>query len=160
MELDFTSFKKEYEKYEDLFAEILKTSIKYLKIKANPIVSITIVDNEFIQKINNQYRHIDKETDVISFAFLDGCNDFDQVLHRKGNVVLGEIYISYEKAMTQAQEYNHSFEREISFLFVHGLLHLFGYDHMSKEQEEIMFPLQETILSLVKRSNYGSYSID
>lgn len=149
MELDFTTFNENYENYEVRFNQIVIAATKLLKIKANLIISATIVDNEFIHNINRDYRNVDRETDVISFAFLDDCEDRDAVLKKKGDVVLGEIYISYEKAISQAKEYGHSLEREMSFLFVHGLLHLLGYDHMTKEEEEIMFPLQEKILSKI-----------
>mgnify|MGYP004447298091 FL=1 len=70
------------------------------------------------------------------------------MLHSKGIVSLGDIYISLDKAQEQAQEYGHPLDRELRFLFVHGLLHLLGYDHMTKKDEEKMFPLQEKILSL------------
>ena len=116
-----------------------------LKLKFDPIVSVSLIDNEKIHDINKQYRNIDRPTDVISFAFLDG--EGLDVKKLKGNVVLGDIYISIDKALEQAEEYGHDNKREFCFLFVHGLLHLLGYDHMKKEDEEIMFPLQEEILN-------------
>jgi len=148
MELDFTTSSKTYARYEKVYLEIMSKALKYLKIKADPILSVSYVDNEFIHKMNKQYRGIDRPTDVISFAFLDSENDKQQVLKTKGPVVLGDIYISLDKAKEQAEEYGHPLDRELRFLFVHGLLHLLGYDHMKKEDEEIMFKLQEEILSL------------
>lgn len=147
MELDFNSLIKGYDEYEEIYFSLLTKTISYLGIKCSPIVSISLVDESLIQNINREYRHIDKVTDVISFAFLDN-EDRDTLLHSEQEVVLGDIYICLEVAKRQAQEYGHSLERELKFLFVHGLLHLLGYDHMKKEDEEIMFPLQEKILSL------------
>lgn len=103
--------------------------------------NVVIVDNEKIKVINRDYRNIDKETDVISFA-LEDFKDVDYLDFR----LLGDIYISIDKARGQAIEYNHSFLRELSFLTIHGLLHLLGYDHMSKYDEKVMFDKQEMIL--------------
>lgn len=93
----------------------------------NSIVSIVLTGDEHIHEINKIYRGIDRPTDVISFAFLDEETNPNNITD------LGEIYISLEKAHTQAVEYNHSFKRELCFLLTHGLLHLLGYDHMTKE---------------------------
>jgi probable rRNA maturation factor len=103
--------------------------------------NIIIVDNEYIHKLNRDYRNIDRPTDVITFA-LEDYEDI-KLEHR----MLGDIYISIDKAKSQAIEYGHSFKREICFLAVHGFLHLLGYDHMNKEDEEEMFSLQELILN-------------
>ena len=145
MELDFNSKFKEYENYEEEYLQLMETALKVIGVKCDPIVSVTLVDNRYIHRINKKYRGIDRPTDVISFAFLDG-DDYDKVLFNEGMVALGDIYISTEKAQEQAEEYHHSLKRELSFLFVHGLLHLLGYDHMKKEDEEVMFSLQEKIL--------------
>lgn len=147
MELDFNSKFAECESYEDFYLELMDVTFKKLNIKCDPIVSVSIVDNRYIHKINKKYRHIDRPTDVISFAFLDSENNYDKVLFSPGPVVLGDIYISLEKVKEQAKEYGHSLHRELSFLFVHGLLHLLGYDHMNEEDEKEMFQLQEEILS-------------
>lgn len=147
MELDFNSKFAECESYEDFYLELMDVTFKKLNIKCDPIVSVSIVDNRYIHKINKKYRHIDRPTDVISFAFLDSENNYDKILFSPGPVVLGDIYISLEKAKEQAEEYGHSLHRELSFLFVHGLLHLLGYDHMNEEDEKEMFQLQEEILS-------------
>ena len=94
----------------------------------NSFVSIVLTDNRHIHEINKTYRNIDRETDVISFAFMDNDENI------KSDITdLGEIYISLEKAHSQAEDYNHSFEREICFLLVHGLLNLLGYDHMNEK---------------------------
>ena len=104
--------------------------------------NVIIVDNEYIHKLNKEYRGIDRPTDVISFA-LEDSEDIKYEDFR----LLGDIYISIDKAKEQAEEYGHSFKREICFLAVHGLLHLLGYDHMEKQEEKIMFSKQELILN-------------
>lgn len=107
----------------------------------NAIFSIIFVSEDRIQEINKEYRGIDKVTDVISFAFEDNpdiiYDDFR---------FLGEIYICIPRMMEQAELYGHSEVRELSFLTVHGILHLLGYDHMEKKDEEVMFSKQELIL--------------
>ena len=146
MELDFNSKFEEYSDYEEQYLGLMEVALKTLDIKCDPIVSVSFVDNRYIHKINKKYRGIDRPTDVISFAFLDDGHQYDKVLHKPGVVALGDIYISVEKAEEQAKEYGHSIKRELSFLFVHGLLHLLGYDHMNEEDEKVMFDLQEKIL--------------
>lgn len=108
----------------------------------NIIFNVIIIDNSRIREINREYRNIDRETDVISFALED-----DKTFNLKDIRVLGDIYISIEKTRSQAKEYGHSFKRELSFLAIHGFLHLLGYDHMEKDEEEKMFKKQEEVLS-------------
>lgn len=120
--------------------DFIDYSVNYLKID-NPVFNIIFVDNEKIKEINKIYRNIDKETDVISFALED-----DKTFNTDKFRFLGDIYISIDKARSQAVEYGHSLKREICFLSIHGLLHLLGYDHMNKEEEKVMFNLQEEIL--------------
>lgn len=103
--------------------------------------NVIIVDNEKIKQINKEYRKIDRETDVISFALED-----DKTFVMENYRILGDIYISIDKALDQAREYGHSFKREFSFLALHGLLHLLGYDHMEKDDEQVMFSKQEEVL--------------
>lgn len=122
-----------------LIKKVLLYGLEKLKI-GDVEFNVIIVDNEYIHRINKEYRHIDRETDVISFALED-----DKTFNLEERV-LGDIYISIEKAISQSKEYGHSLEREISFLAVHGLLHLLGYDHMQKDEEVVMFKLQEEIL--------------
>ena len=104
--------------------------------------NLIIVDNNYIHELNKNYRGIDRETDVITFAL----EDEDSLVVGENVRILGDIYISIDRARSQAVDYGHSFLRELSFLAVHGFYHLLGYDHMKKEDEEIMFPLQEKIL--------------
>lgn len=107
----------------------------------NAIANIIIVDNDKIRSINKEYRNIDKVTDVISFALED-----DDTFVTLPIRVLGDIYISINKAEDQAKEYGHSLKRELAFLTTHGMLHLLGYDHMKKEDEIVMFEKQDKIL--------------
>lgn len=107
------------------------------------VFNVIVIDNEKIRKINKEYRGIDKETDVISFALED---DHTCIQVTGAPRVLGDIYISSEKAREQSIIYGHSFKREICFLALHGFLHLLGYDHIEKKDEKIMFARQELIL--------------
>ena len=116
---------------------------EYMNIK-DSVMSVIIVDNKMIHEINKKYRNIDRPTDVISFALEEG-ETFEEPVK-----TLGDIYVSIDKVYEQAKEYNHSVKRELFFLVTHGFLHLLGYDHMKKEDEEVMFQLQEKILD-----NYG-----
>lgn len=125
----------------DYLDDVIKRVLKHEKVK-NANFSIIFVDLKEIRKINNDYRGIDRETDVISFAFEDKKADFNL-----GIRLLGDIYICIPKMEEQAKSYGHSIKRELSFLTVHGLLHLLGYDHMNKETEKEMFQLQELILN-------------
>ncbi len=138
------SIENEYGYKEDYsyLEKVVEIALKEEKVK-NPILTIVFVDEARIQKINRDYRGIDKVTDVISFAF-EETQDYVCDAYR----FLGEIYICIPKMEAQASEFGHSSKRELSFLTVHGILHLLGYDHMTKEEEEIMFAKQDTILSL------------
>ena len=120
--------------------KVISLAMKKEDIDAS--LNIIIVDNEYIHKINKEYRNKDTETDVISFAL----EDDDSLVLPDGIRILGDIYISIDKAKEQAKLYGHSLKREICFLAVHGFYHLLGYDHMSKEDEEIMFKKQEEVL--------------
>ncbi len=104
--------------------------------------NVILVENDKIHLLNKTYRGIDRVTDVITFAL----EDEDSVVLPNQNRVLGDIYLSMEKAIEQAKEYGHSFEREYSFLVVHGFYHLLGYDHQTKEEEKVMFQKQEEVL--------------
>lgn len=108
----------------------------------NAEFNIIFVNNDRIKEINREYRKKDSVTDVISFAFEDNVDFVDDTYR-----LLGEIYISIDKAREQAVEYGHSELRELSFLAIHGLLHLLGYDHMEEEEEKIMIQKQEEILN-------------
>ena len=138
----FDIFNETNEKIEEL--EFIENYIKFICDKEeldNCIFNIIFIDNERIREINKEYRNIDKVTDVISFALEDN-ND----IKYDGFRVLGDIYISLDKAKEQAVLYEHGFIRELCFLITHGILHLLGYDHMEEEEEKIMFEKQERLL--------------
>ncbi|MFP3633611.1 rRNA maturation RNase YbeY [Bacillus sp. SIMBA_033] len=109
-------------------------------------VSVTIVTNEDIREINRDYRGKDTPTDVISFALEEEGEDEVEIVGADMPPVLGDIIISADRTKEQAEEYGHSFMRELGFLAVHGFLHLLGYDHMTKEEEEEMFSKQKDLL--------------
>ena len=102
-------------------------------------VNITIVSEDEIRRINRDFRGIDRVTDVLSFPAWDGNDEV-------ADGFLGDIAICLKRAKEQATEYGHSLRREIGFLTVHGMLHILGYDHMTPEDERVMFPLQEEVL--------------
>ena len=99
-------------------------------------LSVTFTDNDGIKMINSQHRGIDKETDVLSFPLVDFAGGEEPPVDEPYQL-LGDIVISLEKALAQAEEYGHSFEREVAFLTVHSMLHLLGYDHVNSEEEDI-----------------------
>lgn len=111
------------------------------KMQCNGLLNIIFIDDETMHSMNKTYRNIDRTTDVLSFAFNDNKRIETEIN------MLGDIYISIPKMKAQALEYNHSEKRELSFLTVHGILHLLGYDHMKEEDEKIMFALQKEILN-------------
>lgn len=121
--------------------DFINYCIEKLKLK-NVMFNVIIIDNKKIHEINKKYRMIDRPTDVISFALEDNKENFISKIR-----MLGDIYISYEKVISQALDYNHSQDRELCFLAIHGLLHLLGYDHMNKEDEMKMFELQKELLN-------------
>ena len=150
MEVVFDNpYGKDFDWLEGRYTEIAKVAFSYLNIKENYEVDVSLVDDETIHQVNRDYRNVDRVTDVISFAFNDDKDPKDQINSLDVQKMLGEILICLPQAKRQAVEIGNSLERELSFLFTHGLLHLLGYDHMTPEDEAIMFPLQEKILSLV-----------
>lgn len=124
--------------------KILNDYVKYVvkKLELEKCeFNIIIIDNERIHEINREYRNIDRETDVISFAMEDEM-DVEYTDFR----LLGDIYISHDRVISQAKDYGHSELREICFLATHGILHLLGYDHMEPDDEKVMFGLQNELL--------------
>ncbi|WP_226677332.1 rRNA maturation RNase YbeY [Mesobacillus jeotgali] len=109
-------------------------------------LSVTFVSNDRIQEINREYRDKDRPTDVISFALEEMGEGELEIVGDGIPRILGDILISIPKAREQAEEYNHSFMRELGFLAVHGLLHLLGYDHINEQDEKEMFDRQKEIL--------------
>ena len=125
----------------DEVKKVIDYAVKKEKLE-NISFNIIIVDNEYIHNLNKEYRNIDRETDVITFALED-----EKSFNTTDVRMLGDIYISIDKVRSQAKEYGHSFKRELYFLSIHGLLHLLGYDHMTEEDEKVMFGKQEEVLS-------------
>ncbi|KRO18181.1 rRNA maturation RNase YbeY [Lacticaseibacillus saniviri] len=128
-----------------LVTDLVAFSGKELNLPENTEMSITIVDDDEIQRINREYRDTDRVTDVISFAIEEGEEDligFDDIPKN-----IGDLFIDPAKVAQQAEDYGHSFERELGYTVVHGFLHLNGYDHIQPEDEAKMIPLQESILT-------------
>ncbi|KRM67847.1 metal-dependent hydrolase [Apilactobacillus ozensis DSM 23829 = JCM 17196] len=138
------------QKHIDLIKDILEYAGKYIELAENTEMSVTFVNNDKIQQINKKYRGVDRATDVISFAIEDDSDDFpiimDDEMQAEIPKNIGDIFVSIDKVAEQAEFLNHSYERELGFLVVHGFLHLNGYDHMKPEDEAVMFPLQRKIM--------------
>ena len=149
MKIDFAlinevnDFKEDY--YQD-YLNIINEASKQLEIIDDLELSCILVDDQKIHEINKEYRNIDRATDVISFALEDSEQYYVEGMARNN----GDIFISVDHALMQANEYGHSLKREMCFLFTHGLLHLLGFDHMEKEDEEKMIAMQKKILNALK----------
>lgn len=130
-----------------LVEKLLQHAAQEEGVEAESEVSVTFVDNEAIHEINRQYRDKDQPTDVISFAMEELGEGEVQIIGEGIPRVLGDIIISTDRTKEQAEEYGHSFERELGFLAVHGFLHLLGYDHMTEADEKEMFGKQDAILA-------------
>ncbi|AXM89777.1 rRNA maturation RNase YbeY [Anoxybacillus ayderensis] len=126
--------------------KLLQHAAKEENVPDGAEVSVTFVDNEKIREINRDYRGKDQPTDVISFALEEMGEEEIEIVGVDVPPVLGDIIISVPKAREQAEQYGHSFMRELGFLAVHGFLHLLGYDHETEEEEKEMFTKQELIL--------------
>ena len=121
-------------------------SLQYEEFNEDCEISLSIVTNDEIHDINKQFRNIDSPTDVLSFPQLTFEEGEEADVNENGEIVLGDIIISIDRAKEQAEEYGHSLKRELAFLSVHSMLHLMGYDHMVLEEEEDMFRRQKEIL--------------
>ena len=135
----------------DLVRSAVKAALEYMDFPLKSEVSVMFTDDEEIHELNRLHRGVDRPTDVLSFPLFEYDENGDIIeddldFNPNGEMILGDIVISLETASRQAQEYGHSFEREIGFLTVHSMLHLFGYDHMTPEDEEEMFGYQREIL--------------
>ena len=139
---------------EKLIKKVVKEVLSEENILANVDVYITLTNNEEIHKINFEYRNVDRETDVLSFPMYER-NEIPKLKENTDDeleMILGDIIISVEKVKEQAEEYGHSFERELAYLVTHGMLHLLGYDHMIDEEKRIMRKREEEILEILKIS--------
>ena len=119
-----------------------------MKYNIKIYINIILTNPEEIKRINKEYRNIDKETDVLSFPMFQK-EEIEGLIKKKENIVtdiLGDVVISIPRVYEQAEEYNHSFERELSYMVVHGFYHLMGYDHMEEEEKKIMRQKEENVL--------------
>lgn len=146
--------------YEEVIKKVIDGCLDYAKCPFEVCVEVTITDNEEIRKINNEFRQMDKPTDVLSFplveyenagdfTFLEDDNDETTAAYfdlETGELVLGDIVISEDRVRSQAEEYGHSVLRELAFLVAHSMFHLFGYDHMEDEERVEMERMQEEVL--------------
>ncbi|ALC84933.1 rRNA maturation factor [Bacillus sp. FJAT-22090] len=141
----------------ELVEKVLQFAADQQAVKTGSEVSVTFVTNDAIQEINRTYRDKDVPTDVISFAMEEMGEGEIEIKNADIPTLLGDIIISVERASEQAASYGHTFERELCFLAVHGFLHILGYDHGTREEEQEMFGLQETILQAfgLKREGHG-----
>lgn len=141
----------------------INKSLEQEKVTIPFEISLVFVNNQEIREINKQNRNIDKETDVLSFPMLSYPKDkvykdvyadyeFDQTFLDDDKLILGDIVLSLEKALEQSKEYNHPFIREASYLVVHSVLHLLGYDHMEENEKNIMRKREEEILNQLNLS--------
>ena len=136
------------EEFFQMIEKIALLSLEYEDFDTDCEISVSLVDNNEIKDINSRFRNIDSATDVLSFPQLTFEEDEICDVNENAEIILGDIIISVERAMEQAKEYGHSLKREIAFLTAHSMLHLLGYDHMVKEEEEVMLKKQKEILNI------------
>ena len=145
----------ENKEYDEVIKKVLSQCFKEENLEnSNLWITVTFTTPRKIQKINKEYRGIEKATDVLSFPMFEN-NELDEKIAKKdfeNEDILGDIVISVEKVKEQAIEYGHSFERELSYMLVHGFYHLMGYDHIKEEDKKIMRPKEEKILETLKIS--------
>lgn len=149
MDLEIYDKVKNVSLYEISFVrDIENFAARYLNLKDDVEMSITFVNDEEIKEINKRYRNVDRVTDVISFAIRDN-NDLPINFEEKLGIPinLGDLFIDLNQVLRQAHEYDHSYERELGYVCVHGFLHLNGFNHIKQEDENIMIPLQKKILN-------------
>lgn len=144
---------EEKKEYEEIIKKVLTQCFKEERLE-NTKLSITIIltTPENIQKVNKEYRNIDKATDVLSFPMFEK-DELEEKIEKNNfehEDILGDIIISIEKVEEQAKEFGHSFERELSYMLVHGFYHLMGYDHIEEADKIIMRPKEEKILTDLK----------
>ncbi len=154
-----------YNEVEDVFSreeeltEFLKQCLGVLNPDFSVLLTVTVTDNETIRQVNREQRDIDKPTDVLSFPMLfyqepevlaEPLQEYDYD-PETGLVVLGDLMLSHEKIKEQAEEYGHTYQRELCYLTLHGLLHLFGYDHMVEEDKAVMRAREKEILATVSK---------
>lgn len=145
---------EENKEYEDIITEVVDLAFRKENLNnLNMYINIILTNPKNIQKINKEYRKIDKPTDVLSFPMFEK-NELDtMILQNRPSVVqdvLGDIVISIERVKEQAVQYGHSFKRELAYMVVHGFYHLMGYDHMNDKEKNVMRQKEENILNLLE----------
>ena len=142
----------EKEEYKEIVERVLTQCYKEEKMEESQLsVTVTLTTPNYIHEINNKYRNVDKATDVLSFPMFEK-EELELKIKNKDfehEDILGDIIISIEKVEEQAKEYGHSFERELSYMLVHGFYHLMGYDHIKEEDKKVMRPKEEKVLGLL-----------
>lgn len=142
---------EEDSKYMEIIETVIGQAFKVENIdKINLYINIVLTNPKNIKRINKEYRNIEKETDVLSFPMFEK-EEIENMKKNGNNIedVLGDIVISVERVKEQAEEYEHSFEREFAYMLVHGFYHLMGYDHMEEEEKRVMREKEERVLSLL-----------
>ena len=148
VEINFLDI-EENKEYENTINKVVEKCFEEENLQnKNLYINVILTDPKNIRKTNKKYRNIDKETDVLSFPMFEK----DEIPNIEGNIpdVLGDIVISIDRVKEQAKEYGHSFERELSYMVVHGFYHLMGYDHMKEEEKNIMRQKEENVLEKLK----------
>ncbi|MDA8211211.1 MAG: rRNA maturation RNase YbeY [Clostridia bacterium] len=142
------------EAVEELTLKVIRAAMEQEGVNPAAEVSVVFVDDAYIHRLNREYRGVDRPTDVLSFAMQEMVDeepaineDFQAEFDEDEGPLLGDIIISLETAVRQAKEYNHTLEREVAFLAVHGFLHLLGYDHMEEAETRVMRLREEAILA-------------
>ena len=152
-EITYLNLEKGQEDWESIVKKVLNKCFEEEGLlDSKLIITITFTTPEEIRKINKKYRKIDRATDVLSFPMFEKA-ELDEKIKNKDFLyedVLGDVIISIDKVKEQAEEYGHSFERELSYMLVHGFYHLMGYDHIEEEDKKIMRPKEEKILNELK----------
>ena len=144
---------EENKNQEDIIEKVVRKCFEVEKLENSKLyISITLTTPSNIQKINKEYRKIDKPTDVLSFPMFEK-EELDEKIQKQDfeyEDILGDIIISIEQVKTQAEEYGHSFERELAYMLVHGFYHLMGYDHMEESDKVLMRQKEENILNMLE----------
>ncbi|HVJ50198.1 rRNA maturation RNase YbeY [Desulfitobacterium sp.] len=138
----------ERERIQEYFERGIAEALKVAEGSEEAEISLSLVDDKRIHELNREYRGVDRPTDVLSFALQEDAEEEPEILDFEDEI-LGDIIISVERARVQAEEYGHSFERELVYLAVHGTLHLLGYDHEAEEDKAEMRHQEETVMNRI-----------
>lgn len=148
-ELEYLDIEENHQ-YEDIIKRVIEQCFKEEKLEQSKLyINIILTTPQNIRKANKEYRNIDRETDVLSFPMFEKFELDEKIKNMdfEHEDILGDIIISIERVQEQAKEYGHSFEREFSYMLVHGFYHLMGYDHIEEEDKIIMRPKEENVLN-------------